>query len=95
MAQVESLKIQHRDNTKPNEFFWHLKDDNGEIVATGEIHPNKSNLQRAVNNVAKEFALLFLTAIANQSGGNGPTAGIIRSIKEGRYDTVEVPIVER
>lgn len=69
MAQVERL-IEYPDmeddgsgeHEALTSHYWHLKDNNGEIIAQGEGHTTPEAMQRAVNNVAREFAILYMNA---------------------------------
>lgn len=64
MAQVERFPgtVKVAEDDEEDAVFWHLKDDNGEIITQGEAHTSPANVQRAVNNVALEFAKLYFEA---------------------------------
>jgi uncharacterized protein YegP (UPF0339 family) len=65
-------------DTNPVEISWHLKDRNGEIICQGESHRSPENVQRAVNNVAREFAILYLNALSESY----PEASTVQDIFE-------------
>lgn len=63
MAQVERFPgLVRRSGDENGDLYWHLRDDNGEIIVAGEGHPSPAKIQRAVNNVAREFAILYMNA---------------------------------
>lgn len=64
MAKIERFpgKITVAEDDEEDAVFWHLKDDNGEVISQGEGHTSPENVQRAVNNVAREFTILYLKA---------------------------------